>query len=272
MPFSGVYTDVREIPSFQVELRFELKSLSNLKDITIYRQENPELLKLDIEDKQYKGGSAQGIIDGLFGKKLVFQTCSYFVQRRIHVLLTKDNATKLQLLRDICFPDEDPQNIIDKARNMIRAIKKLLAIDRAVFETLESEYNSEGRTPNFDLNFSQDEIDNMSSNLLDLESNLEKTISDFNHQEKMNERRNTIQDQMENYKEDADGNYIEEELSELEVMLEKYEAFLRDDERLNEIKDELSSLDHLEHVFTKDDLDRIRKEENYLPEEFRISR
>ena len=231
------------------------------KDYVIYRQKSPELLKVEYEGRVYQDEQAQGIIDEMFGNRTVFSSSSYMVQRVEHVLISGSNNDKLKFLRGICFPDEDPEILIEKTKLMIREVKKLLAIDYAVLETLETEYESEDRIPDFSYDNSQDEIQNMKLEVESLESEIQKLELDFAKQEKDKIRFNILNSELEKLKEEYEilKEFSDQKLSILEENYEKYVDFLRQKSELEKINQELSELSDDNLIFTQDDLTECRK-------------
>jgi len=103
----------------------------------IYRQARPNLLTIKFDNgKYYEDTVAQQIIDSSYGQKDLWYACSYIAQDTRCLLLTGTNTERMNLLNDLSFVDDDPEECINRIDVELKSMQKL-------FITQQTEYEAE---------------------------------------------------------------------------------------------------------------------------------
>ena len=95
-----------------------------LDNMIIYRQKRPELLQITIGDKIYEDKVAQDIIIQKFGNKELWKACCYIEQKQRCTLLSGSNAERMEMLNQLSFNSEDPQNYISRISEELKEVNK----------------------------------------------------------------------------------------------------------------------------------------------------
>lgn len=112
----------------------------------IYRQARPNLLRIKFNNgKSYEDTVAQQIIDSSYGQKDLWYACSYIAQDTRCLLLTGTNTERMNLLNNLSFVDDDPEECINRIDVELKSMQKL-------FITQQTEYEAELELFNNDVN------------------------------------------------------------------------------------------------------------------------
>lgn len=104
----------------------------------VYRQKKPELLRLTIKKTgdSYEDDVAQKIIDQTFGNKDLWMSCSYIQQGQRCALLSGSNNERMELLNQLSFNMDEPENYINKINNELKELN-------TKFTNMQTQFNLE---------------------------------------------------------------------------------------------------------------------------------
>ena len=127
----------------------------HINNLIIYRQKQPNLLKLSEENIELKDNDAQSRINQIFGDKNIW-LCSCFIQQgQKSTLLSSSASEKIDILNSIAFNEDIPGEIIKKIENeKVNCVKEFEIRDKIYYQELKS-FNQESK--NYKLSFKLDE-------------------------------------------------------------------------------------------------------------------
>lgn len=112
----------------------ELSLSINKKEITVYRQKRPDLLRVTEDSNIYENEIAQGVINAYFGEKEVFLSTSYTIQGDKCRLLTGSNADKMDIINKLIFAEDNPEEFIAQLTTDITENKTKYTTLKEVYE------------------------------------------------------------------------------------------------------------------------------------------
>lgn len=142
-------------------------------DIYVYRQKNPDFLKLWIGDTVYEGDDAQEIIDRKFGNQDIFVATSYIKQFQHSVFLGDSDIEKMKIIKGISKIDpnvEKFKQIIENKTLDLEKLKMKYSIEREFLEKEIEKIDISG------IDRSVEPISELKDRLKSLQIDLEKTI------------------------------------------------------------------------------------------------
>lgn len=146
--------------------------------IVVKRERNPVLLSYrDRQGVVYKGPSAQSCIDVEFGNSNMWYATSYIEQGGSNYLVTSPAAARMAVLREMVFMRDDPKKYQDKIRDEIKKVGVDLQVSQQQLTSSINTFNSYLQCNAVDVSNlkSQQEINSLSSQLLDFNKKIEAT-------------------------------------------------------------------------------------------------
>lgn len=143
-------------------------------DIVVYRQKDPKLLKVWINDleayskmgedtkiktasgQEYTGDEAQYVINKRFGTLNVFLATSYLRQKEFSILLTGTDAEKLDIMKEITSKNGEFDNLKDPIKKyMLQCESQAIATQAQFKQALETAQNFDRQHGKLNLNISE---------------------------------------------------------------------------------------------------------------------
>lgn len=162
----ALYGKLRSIKTFNCSGKTSVKL--QIGNIEIYRQKNPNLLKLTLEDEVYEDDSAQSVIDDLFSEERLWYISSYIHQKHTNPLLSSNNKDATDFLNMLSFQRENPEMIVKNLDDYIKSQNQLLSQQNVTMEINKRLFNTNFRNPpnsnistDFDVVGARKEIDSL---------------------------------------------------------------------------------------------------------------
>lgn len=170
----GVYNNVNLIKKCSVMVQ--------INQLTIYRQKNPELLKVTISEKEngneYENDVAQEIINQAFGSKDLWKSCSYIEQRDRCSLLSGTAAERLTLLNQLSFDQDNPKDYINRIDIELKTINKTFIESQAEFTAEINVFSQQIATRQVKLTLSPDNILQINNQIIEYQTEIDKLYND----------------------------------------------------------------------------------------------
>ena len=115
----------------------------SVSGLLIHRKKNPELLKVQFNDKSYEDIVAQQIINSKFGTKELWKSCSYIDQKARCDLLSGSTKDRMKLLNKLSFDDDDPKEYITRISDKLKAVKDDFTSKQTIYTTSLDIYTKE---------------------------------------------------------------------------------------------------------------------------------
>lgn len=119
----------------------------SLKSYKIFRQARPRLFKVTIvtgdQEQTYLDDVAQQIINSSFGVKELWKACCYIEQYDRCSLLSGSNSDRMDLLNQLSFLGENPEDYIVKIDTAIKDVQHQITLASAEYNTELQLYNTQ---------------------------------------------------------------------------------------------------------------------------------
>ena len=150
-----------------VELSFE--------NIMIRRSKNPNKLFFSKNSVMYEDVAAQEMINKEYGSQYVWLSTSYIPQGNRNLFIGSNNDSKIKILNEITFHDENPEEIIEKINEDFMKQKVKYELKLKDFNSLKNNYDEASQ--NFDNAkiISQNEYESYSEQFHSLSEELKET-------------------------------------------------------------------------------------------------
>lgn len=102
---------------------------------SVYRQKNPELLKVTVNGKTYEDKVAQSIIVKQFGSENYWLSSTYLTSNEPCLLLSASQKEKMRILNEIALTDEDPDVYLEKIQQHIDSMQKLFNQNKDLYDS-----------------------------------------------------------------------------------------------------------------------------------------
>jgi len=113
--------------------------IKGLASLTITRKKNPGLLKVIREGKEYEDDVAQELIDSTIGPLDLWNITTYIPQGERNKLLTASNADKMDILRQLAFPEGNPEKEIEKIDTHVKKANMQVESQKLVLQSVANE-------------------------------------------------------------------------------------------------------------------------------------
>ncbi len=139
--------------------RISLDNHNVWEKIAIYRQKNPHLLQIrcfsSLSNSDpvsiYEDEVAQNLIHQIFGSRDLFLASAYLPQGSRALLITAPNVQKIDLLNQISFNTDEPDEILDKIDTAISSTSSEFNTKQAIFLSQSHRFNQDVSAANLDM-------------------------------------------------------------------------------------------------------------------------
>ena len=156
------------------------------RELEIYRQTGPRILKVVHKGKTYEDTVAQAKIDELFGPVNLWAATSYLKQKKSHPLIFGTAAEKLALVTSLAFENNiNPGEYISKVETKIKETRELLTKAEAevkVRSSIHEEEIQKRKITEADLAMEIEDIPSLNSKIEELKntiSELKAKVQEF---------------------------------------------------------------------------------------------
>ena len=176
----GLYGKLRDVQNDSLDHKTvcSVKIELDKPKVTIYRQSNPGLLHVTVQDKpQVVGDIAQNYIDNLFGVNNLWLTSCYIQQKSRCAFLNSSNKDKTNLLNLLSFQQQDSRAIIDRIQNEFKQAKQNLQEQQIACNTETEIFNREQSNKPFNVEnakYSLEQLETWDKYLQDLTQQLQQ--------------------------------------------------------------------------------------------------
>ena len=188
----GVYNNTGKIKSCSVTLQ--------INDLIIYRQKNPELLKVTIKGVDYEDIIGQEVINQAFGSKDLWKSCAYIEQKGRCALLSGSAAERLTLLNQMSFNVDNPKDYISKIDSKLKEINKEFIETQASFNAELSMFTKQMSERPVTVVLSQSDLDNLNTEINNMETTMTELYQKVLDHERYSGSYTTISNQLNGYR------------------------------------------------------------------------
>ncbi len=188
----GVYNNTGKIKSCSVTLQ--------INDLIIYRQKNPELLRVTIKGVDYEDIIGQQIIDQAFGSKDLWKSCAYIEQKGRCALLSGSAAERLTLLNQLSFNVDNPKDYISKIDSKLKEINKEFIETQASFNAELSIFTKQMSERSVAVVLSQSDLDSLNNDINNMETTMTELYQKVLDHERYSGSYTTISNQLNGYR------------------------------------------------------------------------
>ena len=170
-------------------------------DLLIFRQKNPTRFDVIISNPdqtkvKYTGDAAKGIIVQRFGTETVWRSCSYVNQKDRCILLSGNNAKRLEILTELSFSQDKPKEFIDIIKKKIKELNIYRGNLNAVFEAEKNIYDEQEKTRPRTIDLTDEQIVEVLNNIKQLKVDIKRVYQEVLEHENSIGSYNTIKSQL----------------------------------------------------------------------------
>ena len=130
-----LYGNLRKVTDNTKKMKKCSVTLSIDNMFIVYRQKNPELLKLTKDGNVYEDKVAQSIIVNFFGTEGYWLSSSYLTSNEPCLLLSTSQKDKMRILNEIAITDEDPEIFLDVILNKLDEVQKQFDLNKMLYDS-----------------------------------------------------------------------------------------------------------------------------------------